>query len=397
MALRSILRSALLLLLAPALAVSAQQFTQITATSVNAGGAPITGTLCFTAVDRYGNPIPVTKQGGGFYKAASPFCGTLNAGALSGTLSVPNSLNDSAAGHGYSLVIFDQATGLSSDPMLINGIGGTTWSLDNYIPSATVSTTNVFTFTTGSGSHPVSCTAPAMDVRVNSGVADMAVCSNGSFTDVTNSAGNPASTSTAADQIYLTTAANAATWSQISACANDGMHSLGYNVTSHSFTCGSIASTPVTGPQYKLPAFSGSGSGSSYALGPQISLSVRTAAPSASVPPHRARSSTLRARAKISSRSARRPTARMPSCTSKRRRRRGRWSLAALRLPFPASGTSTTKQQDAQRSALIPVQALLRWQAHSPWRALAVRAHPAEASQSPVRRWADCFLRMALA
>jgi hypothetical protein len=188
MALRSILRSIvpMVLLGAPAFA---QQKTTITATNINAGGNTITGTLCFTPIDAFGNSIPISQSGGGFFKAGAAFCQNLVGGALSSSLNLPNPLTDFPQGHGYAMVTYDQNTGLYSDPIRIYSIGGSSWSLDNYQPTATVPTTPAFTFTNGGGSHPAQCTPPSIDVRVNSGVADLAICSSGSFVSVTSGSG----------------------------------------------------------------------------------------------------------------------------------------------------------------------------------------------------------------
>lgn len=171
----------------------AQQMTSITATSVNSGGSAVSGQICFTAIDSFGNPIAVSRSGGGFFQALSAsapgygFCQKLADGALQGSLSVPNPLTDSAPGHGYAMTIYDQNLGVWSDPIRIYSIGGSTWSLDTYIPPSTTPTTPAFTFTNGSGSHPASCTAPAIDARVNNGVVDFAICSGGAFLSVSSS------------------------------------------------------------------------------------------------------------------------------------------------------------------------------------------------------------------
>jgi hypothetical protein len=159
-------RQALCLITFAALVLSAPlicaQMTLITATSVYSGNTPITGTICFTAVDQFHNAIPVTKQGGGFYVKGQPFCQTLTAGALAGSLSVPNAATDSAPGHGYAMVIYNSSTSQASDTLYISGIAGSSWSLDTYVPATSTATTNAFTFTQGSGTVSGVCTAPAL-------------------------------------------------------------------------------------------------------------------------------------------------------------------------------------------------------------------------------------------
>jgi hypothetical protein len=158
-----------------------QSMTTITATTVDAGNGAVTGSLCAKVENSVGQPISVTKSGGGIYLANRPFCAPLVAGALSGTLSVPNSVTDSAPGHGYDLIIFDTVNHLQTDLGIVFGIGGATWSLDSYVPPSTAPTAQAFTFTTGTGSAPTSCHAPALDIRVNGGSATVSVCWAGAF------------------------------------------------------------------------------------------------------------------------------------------------------------------------------------------------------------------------
>ena len=176
-------RVALLALLASALTLSArsQSMTTITATQVNAGSGLVTGTLCLHAVNASNSPISISKSGGGFYLANLPFCGTLTSGALVGSLQVPNPQTDSAPGHAYDVIVYDSVHATQTDLGPVYGIGGSTWSLDTYIPTVTMPTTQAFTFTYGSGSAPSSCVAPALDSRVNAGVATISICSGGGF------------------------------------------------------------------------------------------------------------------------------------------------------------------------------------------------------------------------
>ncbi|MFC6645488.1 hypothetical protein ACFQBQ_07785 [Granulicella cerasi] len=156
--------------------------TTITAESINGGNSPTSGTLCLTPVDQYNNAIQVTKHGGGFYMKGRPFCGTITDGALVTTLQVPDSATDSSPGHSYQISVFDSTT-QTVDTFFVPGIAGPTWSLDDYIPSVSVSTVSAFTFTTGSGTHPLSCSGSALDIRVNNGVSSIANCYGGVFVD----------------------------------------------------------------------------------------------------------------------------------------------------------------------------------------------------------------------
>lgn len=186
------IRLAGLAALAPMLvaAAYAQSMTGIVASTANAGTrGPINGTACLFAVDGTKQKISVTIAGGGFYEAGQPFCQTLTAGAFAGSLSVPNPLTDSAPGHGYDITIWDNTTGKTIDIGVTYAIGGASWSLDNWVPSITAPTAAAFTFTVGSGSAPTSCTAPALDVRVNSGTAVMSVCFGGVFIAATSGGG----------------------------------------------------------------------------------------------------------------------------------------------------------------------------------------------------------------
>jgi hypothetical protein len=182
--------------------------TTVTATSINVAGTPITGTLCMTAVNAQKNPISVTNSGGTVYAAGWPFCQVLTTGALAGSLQVPNSVTDSVPGHGYDAIVYvgpvtpgvggtgvtaPSPTGSSEVGVdlfgVIIGVGGSTWSLDSYVPPSSSPTGPAFTFTTGSGAAPSSCIAPAIDVRVNSGVATGSACFGGVFV---NFGGGPA-------------------------------------------------------------------------------------------------------------------------------------------------------------------------------------------------------------
>jgi hypothetical protein len=169
----SLTPAAALLALTPHRA-AAQAMTTITATNVQAGNVAATGTLCMRAVDVRGNPISVSKAGGGFYLAGQPFCQTVTAGALAGSLTVPNPVTDSAPGHAYDIQVYDTLSGMLIDLGPIYGIGGSTWSLDNYNPTVTVPTTAAFTFTQGSGVPSGSCTAPAL--YVNNSTGQISVC-----------------------------------------------------------------------------------------------------------------------------------------------------------------------------------------------------------------------------
>jgi hypothetical protein len=156
------------LLAASALPALPQATTSIAATIVDAGNGAVTGTLCLHAVDQYGNPISISKSGGGFYLANRPFCQTLTSGALAGSLTVPNPVTDSAPGHAYDILVYDTTSGIQTDIGVVYGIGGSTWSLDTYVPTVTVPTTAAFTFTTGTGVPSGAFTAPALYYKTSS-------------------------------------------------------------------------------------------------------------------------------------------------------------------------------------------------------------------------------------
>jgi hypothetical protein len=184
-----------------------QALTSITAASTNIASVPVNGTLCLNAINPQRDPISVTSSAGTLYLAGYPFCQTLTAGALNGSLSVPNPLTDSAPGHPYDIIIYPGVptpgpynsgvtapAGTSSSEVGVDlgpvyGIGGSTWSLDSYVPPSIVPTAAAFTFTTGTGSAPSSCLSPAIDVRVNSGVATFSVCFDGGFIGITGGSG----------------------------------------------------------------------------------------------------------------------------------------------------------------------------------------------------------------
>ncbi len=153
--------------------------TSIIATNINSGGVPTTGLLCLKAIDVRANPASVSRSGGGFYVANWPFCGRLVAGALVGSLNVPNPATDSAPGHGYDVTITDTTTGLTTDLGPVYGIGGTSWSLDSYIPTVTVPTVSAFTFTSASGPPSGACTAPAF--YSNSAASTIYTCVGGAW------------------------------------------------------------------------------------------------------------------------------------------------------------------------------------------------------------------------
>lgn len=194
--------------LAPQLA-HAQAMTTITATNTQAGNAPANGTLCLRAVNAQGNPISISKSGGGFYLAGQPFCQTLTSGALAGSLQVPNPVTDSAPGHAYDAQVYDTTSGQLIDLGPIYGIGGSSWSLDTYVPTTSVPTTAAFTFTQGSGVPSGACTAPAL--YVNTATGQISVCVASAWE---NAAGGGSVTAAAmatavAGQTGCTTAGNA--------------------------------------------------------------------------------------------------------------------------------------------------------------------------------------------
>jgi hypothetical protein len=155
-----------------------QAMTTIVATSLSVGGVPVNpGTLCFTATNSAGTPISVTSSTGTVYLAGWPFCQTITSGALSSTLSVPNSLTDTAAGHPYDVAIYPgkptpgpggvgvtapsgtSTSQVATDLGLIYGVGGSSWSLNTYAPAVS---TPVASPTVGYGSLPTSCTSPSI-------------------------------------------------------------------------------------------------------------------------------------------------------------------------------------------------------------------------------------------
>jgi len=174
---------AALLCLVPVAArpLAAQSMTSITATNVRTGSGPVTGTLCLKAWDRYSRGITVSVSGGGLYTPEQATCQSLTAGALAGPLSVPNPLTDSMPHHGYNVIVYDSVHHLQTDLGLVNGIGGASWSLDEYIPTITVPVPASYTYTTGNGQPPSSCVMPAEDDRVNAGVVTQSFCFNGVF------------------------------------------------------------------------------------------------------------------------------------------------------------------------------------------------------------------------
>src|SRR5438309_1794683 len=114
------------LLFVPHLAWS-QAMTSILAAQVNTGTGPVTGKLCLAAIDAKQAPISISTSDGHFYTKERPFCQTLTAGAMVGSLSVPNPVTDSAPGHGYSITVWNTTTGNRTDVGPAYGIGGTAW------------------------------------------------------------------------------------------------------------------------------------------------------------------------------------------------------------------------------------------------------------------------------
>src|SRR6185437_12571395 len=138
-----------------------QATTTITATAVNAGAGAVTGTLCLKPVDINNNPISISKSGGGFYLAGRSFCQTLTAGSLAGSLTVPNPVTDSASLHAYDITIYDSTSQITTDLGPVYGIGGSSWSLDTYNPSANtpgnVGSNAITSAAGGSGTGTVTC------------------------------------------------------------------------------------------------------------------------------------------------------------------------------------------------------------------------------------------------
>jgi hypothetical protein len=156
-----------------------QAMTTIVATSLSVGGVPVNpGTLCFTATNSAGTPISVTSSTGTVYLAGWPFCQTIASGALSSTLSVPNSLTDTAAGHPYDVAIYPgkptpgpggvgvtapsgtSTSQVATDLGLVYGVGGSSWSLNTYVPPLTAP---IASPVVGYGSPvPSTCIAPSI-------------------------------------------------------------------------------------------------------------------------------------------------------------------------------------------------------------------------------------------
>jgi hypothetical protein len=170
------LRHALSLVLAFAFALPAlaQNTTTITATTVyngaSAGAAtPLaSGTLCLLAVDAYAAPLSFTQGGGGLNLANRAFCQTVTAGALTGSLAVPNPAHTLPANICYLITVKDA----SSQQVIPLGktcsIGGSTYSLDtaNFGGSTYQPGTN---WTAGNGAPSGACVDPSFYIQEDAG------------------------------------------------------------------------------------------------------------------------------------------------------------------------------------------------------------------------------------
>jgi hypothetical protein len=154
--------SALLCAVGLSLPVSAQM-TTVTASTIKMGGVAVaTGTVTFTPVNSTGTPISIVANSSLF--SPQGFVGTITAGAITGSYSVPDQCQATATVINtpvlYTIQVSNTTTKQSFTLFAVQGVCGSTWALDHYAPaqSAVISPTGLLT----GGSLPAHCSSPSI-------------------------------------------------------------------------------------------------------------------------------------------------------------------------------------------------------------------------------------------
>jgi hypothetical protein len=183
-----LLAAALAVLALPAFAQN--HTTTVTLAKVYANGSVVAnGTLCAIAVDQYNNPLVFSEAGWGVIQARSPFCGTVQNGALTTGLLLPDANNTNRAtpiAYSFSLQLTDGLGNATSAPVqlysAVAGVSGSTFALDSYVGpvTAVLPASKIIGYGT---SVPTSCAPPS--VWTVPGNSNLLVCNNGVYTTAT--------------------------------------------------------------------------------------------------------------------------------------------------------------------------------------------------------------------
>jgi hypothetical protein len=115
--------------------VFAQNLTTVSASNITDinGSKLAAGQLCFLITDQSDNPISVSIGGGG-QALKRGYCGTVAAGVVTPTFTVPNPSATSPSGIYYRVTVKDSSTGQEVLRYTLVSFTGATFNFDNYAP-----------------------------------------------------------------------------------------------------------------------------------------------------------------------------------------------------------------------------------------------------------------------
>jgi hypothetical protein len=115
--------------------VFAQNLTTVSASNITDinGSKLAAGQLCFLITDQSDNPISVSIGGGG-QALKRGYCGTVAAGVVTPTFTVPNPSATSPSGIYYRVTVRDSSTGQEVLRYSLVSFTGATFNFDNYAP-----------------------------------------------------------------------------------------------------------------------------------------------------------------------------------------------------------------------------------------------------------------------
>jgi hypothetical protein len=116
--------------------VFAQNLTTVSASNITDinGSKLAAGQLCFLITDQSDNPISVSIGGGG-QALKRGYCGTVAAGVVTPTFTVPNPSATSPSGIYYRVTVKDSSTGQEVLRYSLVSFTGATFNFDNYAPT----------------------------------------------------------------------------------------------------------------------------------------------------------------------------------------------------------------------------------------------------------------------
>jgi hypothetical protein len=114
----------------------AQNLTTVSASNITDinGSKLAAGQLCFLITDQSDNPISVSIGGGG-QALKRGYCGTVAAGVVTPTFTVPNPSATSPSGIYYRVTVKDSSTGQEVLRYTLVSFTGATFNFDNYAPT----------------------------------------------------------------------------------------------------------------------------------------------------------------------------------------------------------------------------------------------------------------------